>query len=314
MHPAAALLLASLLGCACLAGAAHAQAAAALAVQQLAPGVYVHQGRIEDWLPENGGDVANLGFVVGERCVAVIDSGGTPALGRSLLAAVAQATPLPVCAVINTHAHPDHILGNGAFAALEPRPRFVAHARLTAALAARERYLRTAMQRDFGSTLAPEAIVYPTQPVERQLDIDLGNRVLQLDAWPTSHTDNDLTVYDKTTRTLFLSDLLFVSHIPVLDGSLRGWLKTLEQLRRFDVALAVPGHGAAGSAWPAALDAEQQYLSTLLRDTRAALRDKATIQQAVDTVGRTAAAPWRLAERFHRRNVTAAYAELEWED
>ena len=302
----AARLLCSLL---CLGGAALAQDA--LTVQQLAPGVFVHQGRVEDWGPENGGDVANLGFIVGQRCVAVIDSGGTPAIGAALRAAIGRVTPLPVCYVINTHVHPDHLLGNQAFVG---PAQFVGSAKLSAALAARERYLRNALQRDFGIALSEGGIVFPTVGVEQRLEIDLGQRVLQLRAWPTSHTNNDLTVFDVSTRTLFTSDLLFVEHIPVLDGNLKGWLKTLADLRPMDVALAVPGHGTPSRQWPAVLDAEQRYLQALLSETRAALRAKSTIQQAVEQVGREAAAPWQLVDRFHRRNVTAAYAELEWED
>jgi glyoxylase-like metal-dependent hydrolase (beta-lactamase superfamily II) len=207
------------------------------------------------------------------------------------------------------------VLGNVAFAgASESMPRFVAHARLPAALGARERYLRNAMQRDFSQPLAPAAIVYPTLLVERQLELDLGGRTLRLDAWPTAHTDNDLTVFDTATRTLFVADLLFIDHLPVLDGSLRGWLQVLQALRRLDVALAVPGHGAPCPRWPATLDREQSYLRSLLVETRAALRDKASIQQAVERVGRDALPDWQLAEQFHRRNVTAAFAELEWEE
>jgi quinoprotein relay system zinc metallohydrolase 2 len=301
----------ALLGC-------NAGAAEPLGLSEIAPGVFVHQGRVEDWLPGNRGDVANLGFVVGQRCVAVIDSGGTPAVGEALRAAVARTTPLPVCYVINTHAHPDHVLGNVAFiepvAPADAAPRFVAHARLPAALAAREPYLRNALQRDFGLALAPAAIVYPTLLVERRLELDLGGRTLQLDAWPTAHTNHDLSVFDRQTRTLFLGDLLFVDHLPVLDGSLRGWLQVLAELRQLDVALAVPGHGAVSTRWPSVLDAQEQYLRRLLDDTRAALRNKLSIQQAVDQAGRAVPQAWQLTAQFHRRNVTAAYAELEWED
>ncbi len=305
-----AWLVAALL--ALLAGSAAAQQ---LSLTEVAPGVFVHTGRVENWLPVNGGDVANLGFVVGQRCVAVIDSGGTPAVGEALRAAVARTTPLPVCYVINTHAHPDHLLGNVAFVTTaEAAPRFVAHARLPAALGAREPYLRNALQRDFGQTLAPAAIVYPTLLVERRLELDLGGRTLQLDAWPTAHTNNDLSVLDTRTRTLFLGDLLFVDHLPVLDGSLRGWLQVLAELRRLDVALVVPGHGAPSARWPATLDPQEQYLRQLLADTRAALRDRVSIQQAVTRIGGAALPGWWLTELFHRRNITAAYAELEWED
>ena len=39
-----------------------------------------------------------------------------------------------------------------------------------------------------------------------------------------------------------------------------------------------------------------------------------TIAQAVDQVGREAAAGWLLNDPFHRRNVTTAFAELEWDE
>ena len=135
-----------------------------------------------------------------------------------------------------------------------------------------------------------------------------------LQSWPTAHTDNDLTVYDARTRTLFLGDLLFVGHLPVVDGSLRGWLKVMAQLRSLDVALAVPGHGPASRDWPAALDAQQRYLEGLLRDTRAAIKSRIAIQPTVDAVKPAPGTSWLLVDRFHKRNVTAAYAELEWED
>ena len=280
-------------------------------VTEVASGVYVHAGRLEDWLPGNGGDIANLGFVVGSRCVAVIDSGGTPQLGQRWRAAIERTTHLPICFVIDTHAHPDHVLGNAAFAG--PDTRFVASAKFNAAMAAREPYFLRALERDFGISATHESMVYPTLSVDDTRELDLGDRVLVLQTWPTAHTDNDLTVYDRSTRTLFASDLLFVQHIPVVDGSLRDWLSAMQQLARIDAALVVPGHGPARTG-PEAWKPQQEYLETLLRETRAALKSRKTLPQAVDSVGVQAASRWQLAERFHRRNVTAAFAELEWED
>ena len=45
-----------------------------------------------------------------------------------------------------------------------------------------------------------------------------------IEAQPAAHTDNDLTVFDRNSGTLWTGDLVFLDHIPVLDGSLKGWL------------------------------------------------------------------------------------------
>jgi len=308
-------LAGALLCAAVLHAAAAAQGsgdAATLAVTEVASGVYLHAGVIEDWLPGNGGDIANLGFIVGSRCVAVIDTGGTPPLGLRWRAAIERTTRLPICFVFDTHAHPDHVLGNAAFAG--PDTRVVASAKFNAAMSAREPYFLRALDRDFGIRVVHEAMVYPTLAVDGTQEFDLGGRVLVVQTWPTAHTDNDLTVYDRQTRTLFASDLLFVQHIPVVDGSLRGWLKTMQQLAQIDAALIVPGHGPTVRSGPDAWKPQQEYLEALLRDTRVAIKSHQTLSQAVDSVGTSAASRWQLAERFHRRNVTAAFAELEWED
>ena len=126
--------------------ATSAMAVEPLAVRQVAEGVYVHAGLLQDPSIANHGDVANIGFVVGATCVAVIDTGETLAIGRALRAAVGRVTRLPVCYVINTHVHPDHVFGNAAFA--DDAPRFVGHARLVAAMAARGDHYRRALERN----------------------------------------------------------------------------------------------------------------------------------------------------------------------
>ena len=280
------------------------------ALENPAPGVYVHYGQQAEMTPANFGDVANLGFVAGARCVAVIDTGGTFAVGRALRQAIRRVTPVPVCYVINTHVHPDHVFGNAAFA--DDHPEFIGHARLADAMRWRGSNYLNALRRDLGDVAQQSAIVMPTRGIAHIEELDLGSRILILRAWPTAHTDTDLTVFDTASRTLWLGDLGFVGHVPVLDGNLRGFLAVLEELRAVRADRAIPGHGRA-LAWPDAITPEQRYLSNLLADVRAAIKAKRTLTETLATVddGR---GQWLLFDQFHRRNVTAAYAELEWDD
>ena len=53
-----------------------------------------------------------------------------------------------------------------------------------------------------------------------------------------------------------------------MDGSIKGWLASLDALSALPAERVIPGHGAV-SAWPAALADERRYLETLASDVRA---------------------------------------------
>lgn len=282
-----------------------------LAVREVASGVYVHQGLHEEATAENHGGIANLSFVVGGRAVAVIDSGGSAWQGRRLREAVRRVTDLPIRYVINTHVHPDHIFGNAAF--LADRPDFVGHAKLPRAVAARGAYYLKGLKQRLGAAGDGTEPVPPSLTVTDWLDLDLGGRVLQLTAHRTAHTDNDLSVYDSATRTLFAGDLLFMERVPVVDGSLKGWLEVMAELRARQARRVVPGHGPAAAPWPAALDAQERYLRILLEEIRGVIRAGGTMEQAVAGVATSERDAWLLFDDYNPRNVVTAFTELEWE-
>ena len=292
-------------------GRAHA-ATASLATDEIAPGIFVSQGRHELFNPGNEGHIANVSFVIGRDGIAVIDTGGSAHVGRALLAAIRRLSDRPIRYVINTHMHPDHVFGNAALIA--PETVFVGHAKLPRGLGARsERYLATGL-----AELGPEAfegtrVIPVTRLVAATEVLDLGGRTLTLTAHKTAHTDNDLTVHDDQTGTLFLGDLLFSGHIPTLDGSIRGWLELLAALRQQPAARVVPGHGPTSMGWPEAMDAEERYLEAIARDVRAMLKRGQTLSEAMQSAAITEKDAWLLAGEFHQRNVAAAFAELEWE-
>lgn len=288
-----------------------------LPVFEVAPGVFVHAGRHEETDSANAGDIANCGFVVGDDAVAVIDTGGSPMIGRRLREAIRVRTDRPIRYVVNTHMHPDHVLGNAAF--LPDQPDFVAHHNFQAALMARSGHYRQSFEAVMGSEAAGEVqFLPPTVVVSDRMDLNLGGRVLELVAHPVAHTDNDLTVLDRETGTLWTGDLLFMDRAPAIDGSVLGWLRLLDRLVAESaianpVARVVPGHGPPSAPWPGAAVDLRRYLNQIVGGVRALQAAHGTIQQAVDTVASDEAQRWRLFDAYNPRNVTAAFAELEWE-
>jgi quinoprotein relay system zinc metallohydrolase 2 len=304
----AALILAALATLASAAGSRAQQQE--LPVNSIAEGVFVHNGQTAQMTRENDGAIANVGFIVGEDAVAVIDTGGSLREGRQLLAAIRARTDKPIRYIINTHGHPDHVFGNGAF--VQDGTTFVGHANLPRALAARGQFYLDAFRRTMGDQLIDEIrIVPPTLLVRGTLNLDLGARTLVLRAWPAAHSDCDLTVLDEKTGTLFAGDLVFLAHTPVLDGSLRGWLGAIGELGALPAQRVVPGHGPV-SGWPGALADQRRYLETLASDVRGLVKSGKPIAAAGMAAG-SERSRWELFDDFNTRNATAAFSEIEWE-
>jgi len=288
-------------------------AAPPFAVDQVANGVFVHLGKQLPLDAPGHDDIANIGFIVGKSCVAVIDTGGSVRTGRALRASIRQHTALPVCYVINTHVHVDHVLGDAAFRA--DKPQFVGHAQLGAALARSRAFFLREFAGDFDPPASADQIVAPDLEVKDVLDLDLGDRKLNLRAWPKAHTDCDLTVFDEASSTLWTGDLLFRERTPVLDGSVTGWLAVIDRLAKIPANLVVPGHGKVGHDRAAAFAPERSYLQALVSAVRADLAEGKSLNDAAVLMQVAAGEKnhWLLWDSAHAHNVARVYQELEWE-
>jgi quinoprotein relay system zinc metallohydrolase 2 len=280
-------------------------------VSEPARGVFVHLGRALPLDVPGHDDIANIGFIVGAKCVAVIDTGGSMRIGRELRAAVRKNTQTPICYVINTHVHVDHVLGNAAFK--NDGPSFVGSAALAAAMVRSTDFFVKEYAGDMDSPPGAEQIIGPDRLVEHEFTLDLGGRQLKLRAWPKAHTDCDLTVFDVESGILWTGDLLFRERLPALDGSLKGWLSVLGELAQMPVNIAVPGHGPITRDLKSAIVPERRYLQALADGVRADIAQAKPLDDAIEQTAAAEKSRWLLWNSVHPRNVVRAYEELEWE-
>lgn len=294
-----------------LALASSAATAAPLEVREVARGVFVHQGATLALDAPGHDDIANIGFVVGQRCVAVIDTGGSVRTGRALREAVAAHTKLPVCYVVNTHVHVDHVLGNAAFKA--DKPAFVGSGTLGAAIEASRRYFVEHYPDDFDAPASADQVIAPDTTVGTTRDLDLGGHTLTLRAFPKAHTDSDMTVLVNNAGVLWTGDLLFVGRVPALDGSAKGWLTAIDEIAKIHARIVVPGHGPVSHDLAAALAPERRYLEALIDGARKEIAEGKPIEHATAHVGQSEKSHWQLFDTANAHNVSLVYRELEWE-
>jgi len=292
-------LLSSLVFASCAAQAFSCELDTPLDVNEVARGVYLHEGVHEDIDANNCGDIANIGFIVGETSVAVIDPGGSAAIGLRLRQSVEAVTPLPISHVVITHFHPDHFFGGNQMGS---DVEIVTHKNYSRALAQRGQFYLERYASLFTDADAMK-LVQPTVQVEQQKLINLGSRELRLMAHKTAHTDNDLSVFDVESGVLWTGDLLFHQRIPSLDGSVNGWLDVMDELAQI----------APDIRWEDIAPKQRQYLEVLQSELREVIAANGRLTQAVDTVGISERDNWMLFEEYHHGNITRAFTELEWE-
>lgn len=303
------MLLASLSIMSC--AQADTQPNAAFAIEDIGNGIYVHHGAHLDIDTGYQGDICNMSFVVGNKGVAVIDTGGSLKVGSQLLTAIRRVTNLPILYVINTHVHPDHVYGNAAF--ILEKPQFVGHAKLADALQIREEAYTKLNEKYLGADAQGTVIIKPTLPINAPTQLDLGGRTLEITPYQNAHTNTDIAMIDSKSKTLFTGDLLFIERTPVVEGDIKGLITALETLKTQDIAQVVPGHGPVAKDWKTAINNELRYLNTLLADIRAAIAKGTSMEATMSTAAASEKDKWLLFDIANRRNVNTLFPALEWE-
>lgn len=254
--------------------------------------------------------INNAGLVLGSSAGILIDTCTTEQRTTELLDAVGTVSNgRPLRYALNTHHHGDHTFGNSL---LPAATAVIGHPRMRDGLAA-ERTLD-----DFPPFWTPKPAFgrltkrLPDLTVDEGAVVYLGDRGVELHhPGYVAHTSGDLVAWVPDVRVLFVGDLLFPGHTPmVLAGSPAGAIRSLDWIAGFDAQHIVPGHGEVieQSALDGVLSDHRRYYDFVLAEATRGLRDGLTPVEVARTAELGEFGAWLDPERFIL-NVHSAYGE-----
>lgn len=283
--------------------------------QQISTHAWAWIGPYDPPSKANQGFRMNLGFVVGQQAVAVIDSGYSPMMAKEMLQQIRHITSKPIMYVINTNSQPHRHFGNEVFRQ--------AGAKIIAAQEAAARMQENGAQ--FAATIATTLQVAnrtipvpsrPTQLIESKKSqaLDLGAVHLIIHEVGRAHTRGSLVVDVQPDRTVFAGDVLYGDRLLAVlpESNIKSWMIAYQRLRQFNATVFVPGHGQPGAL--SRFDhSTLAYLTQLKSHMDQAMQHGIEINRAIATFNDT---PWQTLANYDalsNRNAYQAYLESQEE-
>jgi cyclase len=187
---------------------------------------------------------ANAGIIIGKDGVIVVDTLISAKKAKGYIEDIRKITDKPIRYVVNTHYHLDHTLGNSEFVKLGAT--VVSHANCKKNMKDNAD-ITLKRAKDYGlgdEEMKGTNIALPAITFSDRMEIDLGDRKIELIYPGPSHTNGSILVYLPDERILFAGDVLFTNYHPNLrDGDIESWIKVLDFISALDVVKIIPGHG-----------------------------------------------------------------------
>jgi glyoxylase-like metal-dependent hydrolase (beta-lactamase superfamily II) len=246
-------------------------------LRQISPHVHV--------IPDNSVPmVPNVGFIVGETGILVVDTGLGGRNGAAVAEVARKLGGSRTLYLVTTHVHPEHDLGAHMFPAetkmIRARTQEQDIAEFGYQLAevfAKRSAVTAELLKD--ATFRKADITF-----ERDHDLDLGGVRVRLTAMGANHTRGDTVIWVEADKVLFSGDVAmraqpaFASSYSRLDH----WLESLDRLAALNPAIVVPSHGPVGDT--GFIAGYKAYLTTVRDRVAAAKRGGQTVDKAVETV------------------------------
>ncbi len=196
--------------------------------------------------PENQGMMCNVTFVDTAKGLVVVDSGASVQIGEMAIRQIRKTLNKPVVAIINTHYHGDHWLGNDAFATAYPGIPIYAHAGTIKEISGMQGNLwRTLMEQWTNQATVGTRVVPPNTAVDHGQELKFGDVTLRIHHYGKAHTPSDLCVEVAEDKLTCVGDVAMDRRIANMDdGSYVGTLAAYAALERNAASkIWLPGHG-----------------------------------------------------------------------
>ena len=220
--------------------AAAAPLTYALKPEKLTDGIWILRGAQEAISMENGGAIANVSIIDTSAGAVIVDTGPSHRFGQALAALAKDLTGKPVARVYNTHFHPDHVMGNQAFDAVNiAAPQGVVNGLKLLGNAFADNMYRTAGDWMRGTEVVLPGTILTSEPE------DFGDRRIRPLAM-RGHTGSDLVLFDEMSGYMFTGDLVFLDRAPTTPhADIERWRQALANLGAIPFERLIPGHGPA---------------------------------------------------------------------
>ena len=247
---------------------------ARLDAKELSPGVYA--------LISSVPNVDNVGFVVGDRDVLVVDAHINPAMARQIQERVREVTDKPIRYLVNSNYHGDHTFGNCAF----PAETVIIQHRRTADLIPyheeERRFMLPCVGNDpkilEGVELRRADVVF-----DDYLRIDLGGKVVELHYFGPANTPGDTITYVPEAKAAWTGNMTGGNLVVTLESNAPTYMNSIARFAQtLEVETLIPAHNPISG--PELLGGYMQYLNDVTQAVRGAVSAGWTLAETMDRI------------------------------
>ena len=222
--------------------------------KQLSDKVYYLPAHDKFPSPQNLGFFTNIMFIVTSKGVVVLDPSASVQIGRMAIRMIKTVTDKPIIAVINTHYHGDHWMGNQAF--VEENPSIPMYSMKETAESIQhvlgeewiKMLLRTTDNATEGTKITP-----PNTYIKDGDVLEFGDTKLKIHHYGQCHTPYDLLVevVDDPKGIVHVGDVMMDHRLAGMGDGEGSFIHGLEVLKKIKSVMPnkffVPGHGVPGN-------------------------------------------------------------------